>query len=446
MPQVLNNEVDILNVANIDNDIRDSYTRAMIAGEEKETYCTRQGGYDINEFFIWTDRQIYKTKTPVDQGDTFVLNTNIEFAGTLSDQMYQLFSQSPEAIREVLSNIENGSTASRNFRKGEYILWTDGFLYEVSANTNLGTAWTVGTNITKKNNITDELTSLNEALTNEIDLRNKLGAKNLLPLNIRTQVSNGVTFTVNPDGSISLSGTATGNIWVSVSDVSLAQGRYILSGCPNGGSENSYFMYTSINDVTYADIGNGISFDIIDETISVTIKIISGTNTNGLTFYPMIRLASDTDSTYQLYAMTNRELTENVGQYVLVEEKTFRVTKDGVKTYAQLLTEAMALANTYVRNNGYYIGLVDIIFASRMCPDIQEIMPGIYGTNFLGSLVSHSEVTLYCGVCATNTSGFNPYYRRIKISNSGGITYTDLTNTVATEDAVVVGNIYKKMK
>ena len=38
--------------------------------------------------------------------------------------------------------------------------------------------------------------------------------------------------------------------------------------------------------------------------------LANGQTVNNLVFYPMLRLASDPDDTYQPYAMTNRELTE----------------------------------------------------------------------------------------------------------------------------------------
>ena len=42
----------------------------------------------------------------------------------------------------------------------------------------------------------------------------------------------------------------------------------------------------------------------------VQIVVKNGASISNLTFKPMLRLASDPDDTYQPYAMTNRELTE----------------------------------------------------------------------------------------------------------------------------------------
>ena len=42
------------------------------------------------------------------------------------------------------------------------------------------------------------------------------------------------------------------------------------------------------------------------------IRVKNGVTVNNLVFKPMVRLASDPDDTYQPYAMTNRQLTDNV--------------------------------------------------------------------------------------------------------------------------------------
>lgn len=323
---VLNNEVDILNVANIDNDIRDSYTRDMIAGEEKETYSTHN--YDVNEFFIWNDRKLYKTLSAISTGDTFVLNTNIKLAGNISDQLYQLFAQSPESIRAILSNVEEGSTASKNYHVGDYILWTDGFLYKVIANTNIGTAWTVGTNIQLKSNITDEITSLNSALTNEVSARAKNGAHNLLKNTVTTHVENGVQFTkYTTDESFLVNGTNSSSsafdtyIASNITANDLPSGNYVFSSGAVANNDKYYFVVDAYNDSTYVKTfgylttNNTLNLSVDWSNynkIVIIFKIRGSQNVSSVRFYPMIRLATDADPTYTPYAMTNQQLTENL--------------------------------------------------------------------------------------------------------------------------------------
>lgn len=154
-PRVLNNEIDLLNIANQDNDIRDSFTRAMIS-EDEEPLDVATRDYDVNEFFIGNDRWLYKTLRPVIMGETLTPTVNC-FRTTLSDQVYRLFGQSPDLIREVLSNLENGENATINYAKGEYFIWYDGFLYKTLAALTIGTPFEVNANIVKCKNITDEI-------------------------------------------------------------------------------------------------------------------------------------------------------------------------------------------------------------------------------------------------------------------------------------------------
>ena len=153
-----------------------------------------------------------------------------------------------------------------------------------------------------------------QAIQNQLNAQGVLGAKNLLPNNATSQTINGVTFTVNDDGTITANGTATAvanfNISLSISDTLSC----ILNGCPSGGSDNSYRIgarYNNSGTLTYNyDTGNGCKINDISIVDRVFIQIASGQTVNNLVFKPMLRLASDPDDTYQPYAMTNRELTE----------------------------------------------------------------------------------------------------------------------------------------
>ena len=139
------------------------------------------------------------------------------------------------------------------------------------------------------------------------------GAKNLIPYphSGKTETKAGITFTENADGSVTVNGTATEISRHLISSQQFEVGKkYILSGCPNGGghgSNGTYTLYTqSINNY---DDGESVEFEWNASITGITIAVFAGVTVNNLTFYPMLRLASDTDSTYQPYALTNQELT-----------------------------------------------------------------------------------------------------------------------------------------
>lgn len=143
-------------------------------------------------------------------------------------------------------------------------------------------------------------------------------SKNLLKNTATSQTVNGITFTVNDDGSVTCNGTATSNAVIDVSFApSFDDGTYILSGCPEGGGSTTYMLYyANWSDTSYEDVGNGIEIKPFDVSAypnaRVRIRVSSGVTVENLTFYPMIRKAEITDDTYEPYYMSNKELTEEV--------------------------------------------------------------------------------------------------------------------------------------
>lgn len=135
--------------------------------------------------------------------------------------------------------------------------------------------------------------------------------KNLLQNTASSQIKNGVTFTVNNDGSVTCDGTASNNTFFKIGDFSLASQSYILTGCPSDGGNDSYTLRCYKNgNIKGADVGNGFN---INESIDgyIEIRIASGYTCNNLIFYPMIRKADITDDTYESY-IENTELDVNL--------------------------------------------------------------------------------------------------------------------------------------
>ena len=188
-----------------------------------------------------------------------------------------------------------------------------------------------------------ELTAENQTLTNklnnEIVTRSTLGAKNILPFDfadIKALNTNGtwagnvytyrgVAFTVNSDGTISATGTATGGnasikIFAASSNYEMLGKEVILNGCPSGGGASTYRiqayrMATADGSAgTYFDDGAGTdAFTALNDASgtvgSFAVAVYENETVTNLLFKPMVRLASDLDDTYQPYAKTNRELT-----------------------------------------------------------------------------------------------------------------------------------------
>lgn len=177
---------------------------------------------------------------------------------------------------------------------------------------------------TDKAAIDAEIAALTPAVIKSVDD----GAKNVADWSESTSTIENVTFTINADKTVSTSGTATARsqkpLFFTVPST-LKAGRYVLSGCPNGGAQSGKILYclylwdTTANARVASgnDTGNGLEFDWIPDsshTYNISVDVRSGTNASGLIFEPMICTAADwaVSKKFVPYAPTNRELYEMI--------------------------------------------------------------------------------------------------------------------------------------
>ena len=118
--------------------------------------------------------------------------------------------------------------------------------------------------------------------------------KNLLNITAESTTINGVTFTVNADGSVTASGTATANTNFPLATMTLPAGDYILSGCPSGGGFSTYMVFIQTGSEAVYATGTSKAFSSTDGTASrkVLINIQRNVTVTDLVFYPMIRAAA----------------------------------------------------------------------------------------------------------------------------------------------------------
>lgn len=148
--------------------------------------------------------------------------------------------------------------------------------------------------------------------------------KNMLPYpySESSSVQQGVTVTDNGDGTIKLNGSnpqyafshyLLGSSVTGVSIPALENGEtYILNGCPAGGAFNTYSIRVQVKTSTtreFSDLGDGVSFTY-DSSAEYKIRIFvnSGCSFNNVTFYPMIRKASDPDGWEPYYIWSRNVL------------------------------------------------------------------------------------------------------------------------------------------
>lgn len=110
---------------------------------------------------------------------------------------------------------------------------------------------------------------------------------------------NGLVITSQQDGSIVVNGTATADTWFSfrwgIEKRLPMNTPMTLSGCPAGGSLQSYYIGLYLGGKWFNDIGNGntdVKFTTREIESRVEVSIIKGTVCNNLTFYPKIEVGT----------------------------------------------------------------------------------------------------------------------------------------------------------
>lgn len=164
----------------------------------------------------------------------------------------------------------------------------------------------------------------------------------------------GISYTVNNDGSITVSGTSTAISLFSTS-IDIQGGtshRYLVCGCPSGGSTSTYMFGSSVMGV-YDTNGNGNMFTIGGTTHRMAIRIQSGVTVNGLVFHP-----------------TCRDLTLYFGSTV--------PTLAEIQTYYPWLLESSNYGTSLV--DSVYEG---VRFGSKNLCDPNALIVGYYDTNGL---------------------------------------------------------------
>lgn len=115
---------------------------------------------------------------------------------------------------------------------------------------------------------------------------------NLLENTAVTQTINGITFTVNDNGTVTVNGTATAQAVLKINQtLILENGNYKLNGCPEEGSSSTYrFRLFRTNTNAVPDIGSGAFFEITENIKFnyLDIAIEEGTKISNLVFKPMI--------------------------------------------------------------------------------------------------------------------------------------------------------------
>lgn len=168
--------------------------------------------------------------------------------------------------------------------------------------------------------------------------------KNLIkyPYDNTTKTVNGITFTDNGDGSVTVNGTATEGVafyFIHKKVPTFPIDRtYFLSGCPVGGSNSTFdLFFASFNangdivDICDGDTGNGTVVNMSENVtaINIYIRVKKGVTVDNLIFRPMFEVGET--ATEYAPPITGRELTLAVcGKNLFHCDGLSTFTKNGI--------------------------------------------------------------------------------------------------------------------
>lgn len=213
-----------------------------------------------------------------------------------------------------------------------------------------------------------EIQALTNKLTDEAETRAKLGAHNLFAKLFTSSSHNGIAYTANVDGTVSYNGQINASTY-STKDSSvftLPAGSYILSKNPVPAAGSA--THRSVLSLVQVGVSDPIlqltdkeeGTFTLNSSASVVVRLVFngyGESYSG-TFYPMIRLATDADPTYQPYAKTNVELTQDVTDVLPIVGDAIEITT--TESFANLkngITYKFSTSDTGSPFGGYNVAV-----------------------------------------------------------------------------------------
>ena len=315
------------------------------------------------------------------------------------------------------------------------------------------------------------------ALENEVVTRSTLGAHNLIEnvatTTVYTDGNKTITFTVNSDGSVTVNGetgsTTNRGLNLNTSVKTVSGKRYILSGCPSDGNDNTFYLdaFTPDFSINVKDTGNGIEFIGDGQTLTVRVLVKLNTEVSNKIFYPMLRLATDADTTYRPYTPTNVELFSHKDNGVLgaknlwahgnqsvYQQKGFYVNiPNGKYIFSANVTSNDTDANTclvYDLTNGKPLGYIGRGTNQSIIIDINNVsIINLYASTY--AVLSAGDTATFNNVMIRRVNDTDPTYQPYAMTNqqlTGNMIYSTSevdTGKIWTDGKKIYRKIYTEL-
>ena len=196
------------------------------------------------------------------------------------------------------------------------------------------------------------IVTLDDAQDTVKSVKAQLANRNLItyPYDISgTTQKNGLTITVNEDGSITINGTATDDTYIRIhgekSQITVSPGEYTLSGCASGGGDETYKLYSEGTFSLYSQPNSSTINNSKYGSIKLLIVVYKNIVCDNIIFKPQLELGS-TATTYTSYISDFS--TVNVKRYGTVETdrpQTYIPTATGEVTGITVLSPVTNITN-----------------------------------------------------------------------------------------------------
>lgn len=177
-----------------------------------------------------------------------------------------------------------------------------------------------------------------------------------------TTTKNGITFTNNGDGTVAANGTATGetNFILLSSYLSSGTHKYLLSGCPSGGTTATYFM----SGISGRDYGTGAILSGTGTASNIVCTIANGATASNITFKPqlfdlteMFGAGNEPATPAEFWQRVPEKLYEyNPSAYKSVNIPSSKYFPDGMRSAGSAYDEINFLSQKAIKR----VGIIDL--------------------------------------------------------------------------------------